>query len=201
MINLIRRILIVQKWQLYIYIPFILFFIISNVPPLLTFLVASTFIPYNAFTYDEQAETDMLLNSLPYTRREIIASRYIGAIIYMILSIVITSGFLYLFQKPFTVSDILMGAGLFLIFAALTFPVYVLVKQGNITLFLLVGFLLSVWLIRPVVSFMTEKFPNLTGLVTSLSNTTLYAASSVLVVFLYSISWGISTMMYERKVL
>lgn len=78
MFHLIKRDVILQKKQLLIFIPFILFFIFMDVHPVLTFLVASVFIPFNTYAYDEKAETNILLNSLPYTRKEIIASRYLG---------------------------------------------------------------------------------------------------------------------------
>ena len=87
MFNLIRRDVILQKKQLLFFIPVILVFIIAGAPPILTFLVASIFIPFNTYAYDEKVETNILLNSLPYTRKEIIASRYLGAIVYMILAI------------------------------------------------------------------------------------------------------------------
>src|SRR5690625_7695346 len=73
MFNLMRRDLIIQKWQLLVFIPFILVFILTNSHPILTFLVSSFYIPFNAYYYDEKAETNILLNSLPYTRKEIIA--------------------------------------------------------------------------------------------------------------------------------
>lgn len=96
MFHLIKRDVILQKKQLLIFIPFILFFIFMDVHPVLTFLVASVFIPFNTYAYDEKAETNILLNSLPYTRKEIIASRYLGAIFYMSIAIVLTSAALCL---------------------------------------------------------------------------------------------------------
>lgn len=53
-----------------------------------------------------KAETKILLNSLPYTRQEIIAARYIGAIVYMILTIGLTSVALFAFNKSFILTDI-----------------------------------------------------------------------------------------------
>lgn len=201
MVNLVKRHLIVQKWQIYTFIPFVLVFVLSNVPPILIFLVVSIFIPYNALTYDERAETDKLLNSLPYTRKEIIASRYMGAIVYMIFSLVITSFLLHLFQKPFTFVDLVMGAGLFLVFVALTFPVYVFIKQGNITLFILIGLILSVWLVRPTVAFMTTNYPELITVITTISKSSMYIIGSIFVMLLYCLSWWLSLYLYERKVL
>lgn len=200
MVNLIRRDLVVQKWQIYIFIPFILVFVISNVPPVLTFLVSSTFIPYNALTYDERAETDRLLNSLPYTREQIIASRYVGAAFYMVISIILTSFLLYVFQKSFTFSHIVIGAGLFLTFVALTLPIYLIVKQGNVTLFILIGLILSVWLIGPIVSFVMRNFPGFVELITSLSTSMMYVVGTAFVLVLYVLSWGTSLFIYNRKV-
>lgn len=200
MIHLIKRSLIVQKWQLLIFVPFILVFVLTDLPPILTFVVASTFIPYNALTYDEQAETDILLNSLPYTRKEVITARYLGATFYMTLSIAITSVLLFLFQKPFMISEIIIGAGLFLLFVALTFPIYTLLRNGNITLFILLGFLLLVWLVKPIVSFLMTYFPTLILFITSLSSVLMYVIGSVMVVTFYILSWIISMNIYERKV-
>ncbi|SKC12866.1 ABC-2 family transporter protein [Lysinibacillus sp. AC-3] len=77
MLNLIRRDVILQKKHLLVFIPFILVFVIFDTSPVLVFLVASIFIPFNTYGYDEKAETDILLNSLPYTRKEIISHHVI----------------------------------------------------------------------------------------------------------------------------
>ena len=156
MFNLIRRDVILQKRQLLIFIPFILIFIIMGAPPALIFLVSSIFIPFNTYAYDEKVETNILLNSLPYTRMEIIASRYLGAIVYMILSIGVTSLALFAFNKPFTMTDIAIGSGLFLIFAAFTFPLFQIFKPGHITTFVLISFVLLTWIARPVAWFMAD---------------------------------------------
>src|SRR5699024_2873618 len=142
MFNLMRRDLIIQKWQLLIFIPFILVFILTNKHPILTFLVSSIYIPFNAYYYDEKAETNILLNSLPYTRKEIVASRYFSAIVYMLLSIVLVSLFLFIFGKTFTLTHIAIGSGLFILFDAFVFLLFYLLKQGYIFSILLISFLL-----------------------------------------------------------
>lgn len=200
MVNLIKRDLIVQKWQLLFFIPFILVFVIADMPPVLTFLVSSIFIPFNTLTYDERADTDILLNSLPYTRKEIIASRYLGAIVYSALSIGLVSFLLFLFQRNFTVKDILIGVGMFLLFVAISFPIYFFVKHGNVTLFLLIGFLVIAWLSVPIVSFIMKHFPEFVNYVISLSEFHMFLLGFVIVVIFYILSWIITAFIYERKV-
>lgn len=199
MFNLIRRDVILQKRQLLIFIPFILFFIIMGAQPALIFLVASIFIPFNTYAYDEKAETNILLNSLPYTRREIIASRYLGALLYMILSIGIASLALLAFNKPFSITDIAIGSGLFLLFAAFTFPLFHLFKSGYITTVVLISFLLLTYLSGPIVSFINENLTVITDFIFSLSTQILYMGAAAVILTFYAVSWGVTTVIYQRK--
>ena len=198
MFNLIRRDVIIQKRQLLIFIPFILIFIISDKHPALIFLVASIIIPYNTYTHDEKAETNILLNSLPYTRKEIIASRYIGAIVYMVLSIGITSIALYVFGKPFTINDIAIGSGLFLSFVAVTFPLFYIFR-GKISMVILLSFLLLAAVGPSIVLYLAEHLTTITDFIFSLSIPAIYMSVGSIIALLYRISWSITTIIYQRK--
>ncbi|MGD7060530.1 ABC-2 transporter permease [Bacillus altitudinis] len=200
MFHLIKRDVILQKKQLMIFLPFILFFIFMDVHPVLTFLVASVFIPFNTYAYDEKAETNILLNSLPYTRKEIIASRYLGAVVYMILSIGLTSAAFISFGKLFTMTDIAIGSGLFLLFAACTFPLFYILKPGYITTAVIIGFIILSAMGPPVVIYLAEQFSGITNFMMNLSIPILYTGSIVLIMLIYLLSWGLSTAIYQRKV-
>lgn len=200
MLNLIRRDAIIQKNQLLVFIPFILFFIYMDSHPVLIYLVASIYIPFNAYAYDEKAETNILLNSLPYTRIEIIASRYIGAIVYMGLSVGLTSLALFIFNKPFTTTDIGIGSSLFLLFSALTFPLFYLFKPGYITPVVLISFLVLAGVGPRIVMYLGEHLTAISNFISNLSISTLYTASAITIMALYIISWGFTTFIYQRKV-
>ena len=199
MLNLIKRDVILQKRQLLFYIPFIVFFILMGAPPVLIFLVASIFIPFNTYAYDEKVETNILLNSLPYTRTEIIASRYLGAIAYMILSIGVTSLALLAFNKHFTMADIAIGSGLFLLYAALTFPLFQIFKQGYITTVILISFILLTWISRPIALYINEHLTAIIDFVDNTSVTVLYIGATLFIMLIYIISWGITHSIYQRK--
>ncbi|OCA90442.1 multidrug ABC transporter permease [Bacillus sp. FJAT-27225] len=199
MFNLIRRDVIIQKWQLLFFIPFILFFIITNSHPVLTFLVASIFIPFNTYAYDEKAETNILLNSLPYTRTEIIASRYIGAIVYMVIAIGVTSLALFFLDKPFSLRDIAVSSSLFLLFAAFTFPLFYLFKPGYIFSVVLISFLVLAGIGPSILSFFAEHLTALTDIIVSLSAPALYTGAALCVMAAYVLSWGITHVIYQRK--
>ncbi|QIW19946.1 ABC-2 transporter permease [Bacillus thuringiensis] len=199
MFNLIRRDVILQKRHLLIFIPFILFFIIMDVNPGLIFLVASIFIPFNTYAYDEKVETNILLNSLPYTRTEIIASRYLGAIVYMVLAIGGTSLALFTFNKPFTIIDIAIGSSLFLLFAAFTFPLFYILKPGYISTVVMISFLISVAMGPDIMVFLAERFTAITDFIGNLSVPAFYTGATLVIVVVYIISWGITTVIYQRK--
>ncbi|BAB04372.1 ABC-2 transporter permease [Halalkalibacterium halodurans] len=201
MFNLIRRDIILQKKMLLTFIPFIGFFIFMDSHPALIFLVASIFIPFNAYAYDEKAETNILLNSLPYTRKEIIASRYLGAVMYMLLAIGVTSLALFIFNKPFALSDIAIGGGLFLLFTACTFPLFYLFKPGHITTVILVSFILLAGIGPSVVMFLAEHLTAITDFIVNLSVPALYTGAAIVIITLYAISWGATTFIYQRKAL
>lgn len=200
MFNLIKRDLILQKKQLLFFIPFILVFIMMDKHPALTFLVASIFIPFNAYAYDEKAESNILLNSLPYTRTEIIASRYLGAIVYMISACGLTSLTLFLFNKSFTMTDMAIGIGLFLMFAAFSFPLFYILKPGYITTVLIISFLVLTAVGPTIATFLAEHLTAITDFIVSLSVPVLYSGTALLIIVLYAASWGVSTTIYQRKV-
>ncbi|WP_077622568.1 ABC-2 transporter permease [Sediminibacillus massiliensis] len=199
MFNLIRRDVILQKRLLLTFIPFIAFFIIMDSHPAMTFLVASIFIPFNSFAYDEKAETNILLNSLPYTRKEIIASRYLGAVVYLVIEIGVASLALFIFNKSFTLHDIAVASGLFFLFAALTFPLFYLLKPGHIFSTVLISFLLLAGIGPRIVLYLADHLTVITNFIMNLSIPVLYTGLSLAVLVFYIASWGITSVIYERK--
>jgi len=199
MFNLIRRDVFLQKGQLLLYIPLILLFVIAGFPPALILIIASVYIPFNAYIYDGMAETNILLNSLPYTRTEIIASRYLGAIVYMILSIGLTGLALLVFNVPFTLTDIAIGSGLSLIFVAFTFPLFNIFKPSYIFTIALLSLVFLSVIGPPIVMFLAEHLTTITNFIVNTPNPALYTGAAIVVLPLYAISWLITTMIYQRK--
>lgn len=200
MLNLIKRDLILQKKQLLFYLGFIIFFIVMNKHhPIFIFTIASILIPVNTHAYDAKAETNILLNSLPYTRKEIVASRYIGAIVYMLLAITITSTMLIIFQKSFTVEHIIMSNALFLLFAAFTFPLFYQFKQDHLFLIIMSLFLVLTFFGPGAVQFLATEFNTVTDAIFSLSVPALYTIAAIIIICAYTISWGVSLIIYQRK--
>lgn len=196
MFNLIRRDLILQKKLiiLYLLIP-LAFIMLDRHHPAFIFLISSIFIPFNAHGYDEKTETNILLNSLPYTRTEIIAARYIGAVVYMFLAMGWTSVGFIILGKSFTLTDIAIGIGLFLTFVAFAYPLFYILKSGNIIMIVIVSFLILSFLSPFIFTFLAKHATFLM----QLTEATLYIYGAMLTIVIYMLSWGVTHTIYQRK--
>ncbi|MFP7169504.1 ABC-2 transporter permease [Terribacillus halophilus] len=200
MFNLIRRDFILQKWQLLLLIFIVLFFVlIDRQHPAFIFLLASVIIPINTLANDEKAETNILLNSLPYTRTEIIASRYLGSIVFIILATGVTSILLYVFNKPFSITDIAISSSLALLLLSFYLPMSYIIKPGYNFPVALISFLILSGIVPPMVSYLSEKFTSFTDFILKLSVPTLYTSALLLGLAIYGTSWCISSLIYRRK--
>lgn len=199
MFNLIKRDIIIQKKQLLLYVPFIVFFIVMDSHPVLLFLVVSLFIPFNALAFDEKTNVNILLNSLPYKRKEIIASRYIGSLFFMTAGIGLAVLALSIAGKPFTLTHIALGSGLFLVFSAMTFPLFYILKPGYIFPIILLSFFAFVGGGPALYSLLSDSLEGAIQIVLNLPMPTLLSGFVVVALLLYGLSWAVSAVVYERK--
>ncbi|SDL15727.1 ABC-2 transporter permease [Lacicoccus qingdaonensis] len=197
MLYFLKRDLILQKKLLWLYVPFILIFVFTWSSPFLIFTVAALYIPYNALAYDEQVNSDKLLNSLPYTRLEITLYRYLGTLVYTAVSILLVSMILMLFDKPFTVYDIGIGVSFFLLIASFTYPLFQIFKQGNITTIIIVAFVLSIGLLSTLSEYL-DDFSNAIAN-SAIDQSLLFTVLILSVLIIYFISWFITYSIYRTK--
>lgn len=200
MLNLIKRDAIIQKKQLYLFIPFMLFFILMQVPPIFTFLVVSIYIPMNAYTYDERAETNILLNSLPYTRKQIIAARYIGSIFYIALSVLLVLGILLILNQSFEWRDVGIGVASSILFFSIAFPMYYIFKRGYVSLATMILFFLLVAFVPKILPKISNQLSTFIHFVQELSLAIVYGSIASIVIAIYLFSWLVTMKVYERKV-
>lgn len=118
----------------------------------------------------------------------------------MVIAIGLTSAALLVFGKLFSLSDIAIGSGLFLLFAACTFPLFYILKPGYITMAVIIGFIVLSAMGPPVVLYLAEQFSGLTNFIMNVSIPVLYTGSALLIMLFYLLSWGLSTVIYQRKV-
>ncbi|MDD1501510.1 ABC-2 transporter permease [Lysinibacillus sp. CNPSo 3705] len=202
MINLILKDVLIQKKLILFYIATIILYLWAGVPSLLFlgFLYSVIFI-LNAFAYDEKDNANILLNSLPYTRKEIVSSKYIGSLIFttIFIFIIYVGDFLINGKGDlFIWKEMLLIIGLVMVVISLMFPFSYKFKTQYLLIALSVLFgiyMLSISLLVPINDILRE----LARKFLTLQETQMYVVASMTVIILFIGSWLLSIRIYERK--
>ncbi|WP_460014882.1 ABC-2 transporter permease [Lysinibacillus sp. CTST325] len=202
MINLILKDVLIQKKLILFYIATIIIYLLAGISSLifLGFLYSVIFI-LNAFSYDEKDNANILLNSLPYTRKEIVSSKYIGSLIFTTIFVfmIYVGDFLINGKEGlFIWKEMLLIIGLVMVAISIMFPIsykfktqYLAIASG-----VLFGiYMLTINLLVPINDILRE----LTRKFMTLQETQMYFVASITVIILYIGSWLLSIRIYERK--
>ncbi|MDG5473703.1 ABC-2 transporter permease [Jeotgalibacillus sp. ET6] len=85
MFNLIQKDILLLKYIFLILLPILIGYLLLDNSSILMGFLASIILIQAAFAIDEKPSINILLNSLPYTRKEIVSSKYIGSVIYIFI--------------------------------------------------------------------------------------------------------------------
>lgn len=202
MFNLIFKDILIQKRVFLFYIATILVYLWVDISPIpLVVLYSLTFINM-ALSYDERDNANILLNSLPYTRKEIVSSRYVGVLVFTILFIMITYGgrfLLYGKEASFSWNAILLIMGINMVAISFMLPVFYKYKRQYLVF--VAGALVAIYLVikNHLVPNLNNTLRELTQKFLSLSETQMYSMTIPTIVILYIGSWLLSIRIYERK--
>ncbi len=203
MFNLIWKDLFIQKKLILLYLAIIgLYFWLGTPLFWLAFITSISFI-MNAFYYDEKDNINILLNSLPYTRKQIVTSKYIGAIIFTALFIGVIAGGSFIIngmESPFSWKGVLQTFGLVMAWISLIFPFFYKFKQQYLVIGGIIFFVIAMLSFKAVIHLLKERFGEVVQWFIGLSDLQLYSSASLVILLLYGGSWLLSMRIYERKV-
>ncbi|QPQ28863.1 ABC-2 transporter permease [Lysinibacillus sp. JNUCC 51] len=203
MVNLIFKDILIQKKVILFYIATIILYLLINVSLVkIGFLYSLAFITMS-FSYDEKDNANILLNSLPYTRKQIVSSRYIGSLIYTSLIIIITylgNFFLNGKETLFLLKDILIIIGLVMV--AMSFILPICYKFKTQSLMIASGTLFGIYMVTIKYLFpsLNDTLRELTQKFLTLQETQMYFVAILTIIILYVGSWLLSIRIYTRKV-
>lgn len=179
----------------------IIVYMFLNASVILVGIIFTLAIVMHIFSSDEKKSIQMLLSSLPYTRREIVSSKYISTFIYIFLVIwaIVISNFFVNEQLPKWKEFILVFVIVILIFSFL-FPF----SYKFSSKFLLIGsialFGIYLFVVNLLVPNINDKIRSITAKILELNNTQLFVGTGVILIIIYLLSWLISIRIYEKKV-
>lgn len=203
MLNLIKKDALVQKSIISLYLAIALVYLFLGTPLSFLMILLSMSVMMNAFYYEEKGNSHVLFNSLPYTRKEIVSSKYIGTLFYTAVIIgVIYVGNLIVNGKDvsFSWKDMLFTFGMTMTLIAVIFPFFYKFKQQFllIAFFFLIGLFMFTYKI--ILYVFRDAFTEVVQWIAALPDLQLYGSATIIILLLYSGSWLLSIRIYNRKV-
>lgn len=201
MLQLIRKDIILQKYTLLVMLPILLLYLTLNYSVVWIGIIFCIAIIMQSFSVDEKSTSHMLLNALPYTREEIVNSKYIGAGVFTFLILfIIFLGNLIINKEIIQWKQLFLIMSIVALFVSFAFPFSYLFKSQYL---LFGGIALFVFYIVTVSKFipdLNDRIRKIVGIVLSFEQSLVYVGGLVLVGLLYLFSWMISISIYNRKV-
>lgn len=201
MFNLIRKDLVLQKSTLLILLPALVVYLLIKTSSVWDGIVFSIAIIMNAFANDEKTSIHTLLNSLPYTRKEIVGSKYIGAFIFTgIVVFTIFIGNLIIHKEITLWKDILLMVSLVFVAISLIFPFSYKFKSQYLFIATIVLFVVYMVVINFFILNLNDKIRAFVQMLLTVQSIQFYWIMALSVMALYACSWLLSIRIYERKV-
>ncbi len=201
MLQLIRKDIILQKYTLLVMLPILLLYLTLNYSVVWIGIIFCIAIIMQSFSVDEKSTSHMLLNALPYTREEIVNSKYIGAGVFtFLILLIIFLGNLIINKEIIQWKQLFLIMSIVALFVSFAFPFSYLFKSQYL---LFGGIALFVFYIVTVSKFipdLNDRIREVVGIVLSFEQSLVYVGGFVLVGLLYLFSWMISISIYKRKV-
>jgi len=201
MFSLIRKDIILQKSTLLILLPLLVVYLFLENSFIYGGILFSIAIIMNAYATDEKSSIHMLLNSLPYTRKEIVSSKYVGAIIFTgIVVLTIFIGNLIIHQEITIWKDLLLIVSLVMVAISLMFPFSYKFKSQYLLIGALVLLAIYLVIIPLFIPNLNDKIRAFLQMLLTVQTAQFYLFIALSVMALYACSWLLSIRIYERKV-
>lgn len=209
MINLILKDFLVQKKMFLIILLYIVFFMLIMGSG--GFVAAGTAAAYilllNALAYDDKNKSDIVLNSIPLARNNIVKARYLSVFIFAGFGIIaywVISLLIKLLHLPLIIAPVSLGGigGILLsviLLASLYLPLNFKYGYIKARVFHVILFLAVFWIPGFLAKYLQEIDP---GLLSYLSNRTdwlIMLSILGLVLLIVGFSYGISWRIYRNK--
>ncbi|MCG7345998.1 ABC-2 transporter permease [Sporosarcina sp. ACRSL] len=201
MLNLIRKDIVLQKNSLLILLPALFIFLFLERSVIWVGVIFCFAIIMQSFALDEKPSANLLMNSLPYTRKEIVSSKYIGACVFTFLVLLtIVIGNLIIHREITQWDQLLFIASVIVVFISFAFPFSYLFKSQYLMMACGVLFVLYVVLVNTFIPDLGDRLRAGVQTILSFDNSLLYAGGILAAVLLYMFSWMLSIRIYSRKV-
>lgn len=202
MFNLIKKDFLLQKRLLIVYVILLIIYLRADLSIVFTVVTISSLFVMNSHYYDEKDKANILLNSLPYTKKEIVSAKYIEASLSAAVFIVLFVIAQYVMDSSLGNFSFIQIISCFLgtmIFTAFYLPFFYKFTQQ----YILIGFSAVIVLVvisaRPITEFVVSNFPETIQTLQEMATFQIYSMVTILVLIIYGFSWILSIKIYSNK--
>lgn len=201
MYNLIRKDLVLQSKMIMGLMIGLCVYLFLDVSSIWVGFVFSVAIAMNAFTIDEKSSVHILLNSLPYTRKEIVSSKYIAVLLLIFLvAAAIFLGNLTIHGEFTSLKNLLFMIAIAMSTISLMLPFCYKFKSSYLVTASIVAFGLYLLVVSFIIQDLNDKIRAFVQLLLTMQNTGAYVAFVASVMILYVCSGLLSLRIYRKKV-
>ncbi|MEC1260333.1 ABC-2 transporter permease [Bacillus swezeyi] len=201
MFNLIRKDIVLQKNTLAALFLGLCVYLILDASPIWVGIAFSIAISMNAFSIDEKSSIHILLNSLPYTRKEIVSSKYIVVALFtFMVAASIFIGNIMIHGEFILWKEILLMVAIVIVAASFMLPFCYKFKSNYLLIASIVAFGVYLLAVNFVFHNLNDKMREFIHMLLTLQNTPLYLIVAISVITLYGCSWLLSVRIYRNKV-
>ncbi|MGG4438656.1 ABC-2 transporter permease [Priestia megaterium] len=210
MYNLIRKDFILQKYLMLFYLFIAIFYTMTDMSMGLIITVLSVFFTINSHYYDEKGKNNVLINSLPFSRKQIIASKYIGVLIFLFITTLIIWLIRFICQDIVSnsmtggsITELLTSYAIAILFVSFYFPFFyrfpnrILLSSFSILVIMMVA--LGKTIVSRFGNVMSDFINGIQTFFSQFSTTGLYISAFVITILIFSSSWFLTLKIYENK--
>ena len=201
MLRLVYKDIRLQRNTMLIMLPFLFLFLYEETSIIYVSILFCIALIMNAFAVDEKASINLLLNSLPYTRKEIVISKYISACLFTaIVLITLMLGSWIIYGESVPLIQLVLISAFVVIFVAAAFPLSYLLNSQYLLIAGIITFVVYLFIANMFIPDLNDWIRNLTQSILSYDHTQLYIYVLLVSGILSILSLLISMRIYSRKV-
>lgn len=201
MLKLVYKDIRLQRNTMLIMLPFLCLFLFEGTSIIFISILFCIALIMNAFAVDEKSSINLLLNSLPYTRKEIVTSKYISAcLLTAIVLLTIMLGSWIIHGESIPLIQLVLISAFVAIFIAAAFPFSYLLNSQYLFIAGIVTFVVYLFIANTFIPDLNDRIRSLTQSILSYDHTQLYLYVLLTSGILSILSWMISMRIYSRKV-
>ncbi|MCA0172918.1 ABC-2 transporter permease [Bacillus sp. RAR_GA_16] len=202
LLNLIRKDIVLLKKTMLVLLAILCVYLILDFSIIWVGILCSIVISMQSFTLDEKSTIHLLLNSLPYTRKEIVSSKYIVAVLLTLLIGTVTYvGNIIIHGEMTSWKELLFMVAVVMVILSFVYP-FCYKFKSNYLMIAAIG-LIALYLLTVTffIKDLHDRIRAFVNLFLTFNTSVAYLVIGILVIFLYIGSGVLSTRIYRKKLL